>query len=423
MTDFLMPAFTDQMEEGTIVKWLIADGDPVAIGDEVAEIETDKATQSCVAEHEGILEILAPEGETVVVGGIIARIGSGAPASAQAAAPERAAEPSAAKAPAEEGIPAGIAAPPAEAAAIPAATNGGSTITTPLARRIALVHDIALDSVSGTGPRGRITRKDVMRAAGIEIPVAAAPSPKAAAPHTPAPSASGPPAGPGVRLQPLTRLQQVIARRMTEQAAVPVFQVQTEVEMDAALTLRAELKVLAGDGPAPSVNDLIVRACAMALRDHPLVNGAYTPDGFLLNDRINVGIAVANDEGLVVATIRDTDTKTLGQIAGEARALAGRVREGKASPAELSGGTFTVSNLGMFGMTQITAVINPPQAAILGVGAARPVLTRDAGGEVVDRRLLALNLSCDHRILNGADGSRFLSDVKDLLETPLRMAL
>jgi pyruvate dehydrogenase E2 component (dihydrolipoamide acetyltransferase) len=210
---------------------------------------------------------------------------------------------------------------------------------------------------------------------------------------------------------------------MTEQAVVPVFQVQTDVQMDAALALRTELKALAGSDPAPSVNDLIVRACALALRDHPLVNGAYQQAGFLLNDHINVGIAVATDEGLVVATIPDTDTKSLGQIAREARSLAGRVRDGKATPAELTGGTFTVSNLGMFGMTQITAVINPPQAAILGVGATRTVLARGADGDVVDRQLLSLNLSCDHRILNGADGSRFLSDVKNLLEAPLRMAL
>lgn len=154
-----------------------------------------------------------------------------------------------------------------------------------------------------------------------------------------------------------------------------------------------------------------------------MINAAYRQDGFLLHDRIHVGVAVASDAGLLVATITDTDTKTLGQIARESRELAGRVRAGEATAAELSGGTFTVSNLGMFGMTEITAVINPPQAAILGVGAARTVLAREEDGEIVDRRLMALNLSCDHRILNGADGARFLQDVKALLEAPLRMAL
>ncbi|MCW3014885.1 MAG: catalytic domain of component of various dehydrogenase complexe [Solirubrobacterales bacterium] len=427
MTDFLMPRFTDQMEEGTIVKWLIDDGQPVAVGDEVAEIETDKATQACVAEYEGMLEIIAAEGETVAVGHLIARIGSGVPLPATGSAPARATEPGPATddgAQVDERVPAAVAAgaPAVEANGGLPPVNRGGTITTPLARRIARVHDIALEAVTGTGPRGRITRADVMRAAGIQRAPQAVPGPAASA-ATPTSTVAAAPATTGTRLQPPTRLQQVIARRMTEQAAVPVFQVQTDVQMDAALALRTELKDLAGSDPAPSVNDLIVRACALALRDHPLVNGSYQQTGFLLNDHINIGIAVATDEGLVVATIPDTDTKSLGQIAREARTLAGRVRDGKATPAELTGGTFTVSNLGMFGMTQITAVINPPQAAILGVGATRPVLARGADGDVVDRQLLSLNLSCDHRILNGADGSRFLSEVKNLLETPLRMAL
>jgi pyruvate dehydrogenase E2 component (dihydrolipoamide acetyltransferase) len=407
VTDFLMPAFTDQMEEGTIVKWLVADGQAVVIGDELAEIETDKATQACVAEHEGVVQIVVPEGGTAAVGAVIARIGEGA----EAAAAEIVAEAPAAAEEEPAPVPAGVSAD---------ANGNGGAVSTPLARRVALVHDVALDSVTGTGPRGRITREDVLLAAGIEAPAPAAPVPPPA--PEPQPVAADAAATDG-RLQQPTRLQQVVARRMTEQAAVPVFQVQTEVQMDAALALRAELKALAGERPAPSVNDLIVRACALALRDHPLVNGSYQDGQYLLHDHVSVGIAVATDAGLVVATIPDTDQKSLGQIAQESRELAGRVRAGKGTPAELTGATFTVSNLGMFGMTQITAVINPPQAAILGVGAARQVLARDADGAVVDRQLLSLNLSCDHRILNGADGSRFLSDVRELLQTPLAMAL
>jgi pyruvate dehydrogenase E2 component (dihydrolipoamide acetyltransferase) len=419
MTDILMPRLSDQMEEGTIIKWLIDDGQPVAIGEELLEIETDKATAAHQAEHEGVLQIVAPEGETVAVGALIARIGSGVPAPASQATPEPVAGPVAEPAVADRQAPAvSAAAPDGDAGG---ATNGsGNAVLTPLARRVAKAHGVAVHSVDGTGPRGRITKQDVLRAAGIQ------PAPEAAPAPTPAPAAAPrtPEALPdGARgLQP-TRLQQVVARRMTEQAAVPVFQVQTEVRMDAALALRAELKALAGDAPAPSVNDLVVRACALALRDHELVNGSFRDGAYVLYDHVNIGIAVASDEGLVVATIPDTDTKSLGQIAQESRALAARARSGKSTPADLTGGTFTVSNLGMFGMTQITAVINPPQAAILGVGAARPVLARGSDGEIVDEQLLALNLSCDHRILNGADGSRFLADVKALLETPLRMAL
>jgi len=420
MTDLLMPSLSDQMEQGTIIKWLVEDGQQVTIGDELVEIETDKATMAVTAEHEGVLEIVAPEGETVAVGQLIARIGAAVAVSA---------EPGAAAPASAEPAPAGPAA--AERAPVPAAPEqapvaqsnghgGTATITTPLARRVAQAHDVALDSLTGTGPRGRITKQDVFRAAGIEPEPEPVAAPAAAAPTAPrAPE----PVPADARLEPATRLQQVIASRMTEQAAVPVFQVQTDVEMDAALALRAELKRLAADEPAPSVNDLIMRACALALRNHPMVNGSYREDGFLLHDRIHVGMAVATNAGLLVATIPDTDTKSLGQIARESRALAARVRDGEVTPVELSGGTFTVSNLGMFGMTEITAVINPPQAAILGVGAARTVLAREESGEIVDRQLVALNLSCDHRILNGADGSRFLQDVKALLETPLRMAL
>jgi pyruvate dehydrogenase E2 component (dihydrolipoamide acetyltransferase) len=207
-------------------------------------------------------------------------------------------------------------------------------------------------------------------------------------------------------------------------ATIPHFQVQTEVTMDAALALRVQLKEAAGDGtPAPSINDLIVKACALTLPDHPLVNGSFKDGAFELHDHVHVGIAVASDDGLVVATIPDAAIKSLGQIARDSRRLAERVRTRTATPPELTGATFTVSNLGMFGMTAITAVINPPQAAILGVGASRPTLARGQNGEIVDRQLLTLTLSCDHRILNGADGSLFLLDVKRCLESPLRLAL
>jgi pyruvate dehydrogenase E2 component (dihydrolipoamide acetyltransferase) len=194
--------------------------------------------------------------------------------------------------------------------------------------------------------------------------------------------------------------------------------------MDAALALRAELKTLAAEQvnlTVPSVNDLIVKASALALREHSHANGSYRDGSFELHDRVNVGVAVAAEGALVVPTVFDADTKSVGEIAREVRRLAERVRSNSITPPELSGATFTVSNLGMYGMTAITPVINPPQAAILGVGAARPVLARDGSGEIVERSLLTLTLSCDHRILYGADAARFLADIKALLEAPLRL--
>ncbi len=205
-------------------------------------------------------------------------------------------------------------------------------------------------------------------------------------------------------------------------ATVPDFQIQAEVAMDAAIALRAQLKEIAEAGSAPSFNDMIVKACAVALRSHPRANGSYRDGRFELHQRVNVGIAVAGDDALVVATVPDADTKSLAQIARESRRLAERVRSGEITPPELSGATFTVSNLGMFGMTAITPVVNSPQAAILGVGALRETLAR-VDGEIVDRTLLTLTLSCDHRILYGADAARLLSDIKGLLERPLSLAL
>jgi pyruvate dehydrogenase E2 component (dihydrolipoamide acetyltransferase) len=205
-------------------------------------------------------------------------------------------------------------------------------------------------------------------------------------------------------------------------ATVPDFEVELDVVMDQAIAMRAELKKLQDDESVPSLNDFVVKACAMALRRHPRVNASYADGQFKLHRRVNIGVAVASEEALVVPVVRDADTKSLGAIAGETRWLAARVRAGQVTPPELSGGTFTVSNLGMFGMTAIRPVINLPQAAILGVGAIREILAR-VDGEVVDRRTMTLTLTADHRILYGADAARFLDEVKTLLESPLKLAL
>jgi pyruvate dehydrogenase E2 component (dihydrolipoamide acetyltransferase) len=412
MTDITMPRLSDSMEEGTILSWLKGDGETVAAGEELVEIETDKANMTYEAPAGGTLSIVASPGEALPVGTVIGRLGADtAAAAAPAAMPERA-EPTA-----------------------PSATPeaAGSASVTPVARRLAAVHGVDLGTLLGSGPRGRVTRGDVAAAAGIATPTAAADSRAAApavgraAPDGPVQSASAavadpsPAASGAVEHRELTRLQQVVARRMVEaKATVPEFQVQTEVAMDAALALRAQLKAAAGD-VVPSVNDLIVKASALALRAHPLANGSYSDGRFALHPRVNVGIAVAAPDALVVATITDADTRSLGAIAAEARRLAERVRDGSITPPELSGATFTVSNLGMYGMTAITPVINVPQAAILGVGASRAVLARDADGEIVDRSLMTLTLTCDHRILYGADAARFLAAIRDLIEHPLRL--
>lgn len=206
-------------------------------------------------------------------------------------------------------------------------------------------------------------------------------------------------------------------------ATIPHFQVQTEVAMNAAIALRRDLIAAVGEGePAPSYNDLLVKACGIALRRHPHANGSYKDGRFELHERVNVGVAVAREDALVVPTVFDADTKSLGEIARETRLLAARVRSEEITPPELSGATFTISNLGMYGMTAITPVVNPPQAAILGAGAIRETLARE-DGEIVDRALMTLTLSCDHRILYGADASLFLAEVRDLLEAPLKLCL
>jgi pyruvate dehydrogenase E2 component (dihydrolipoamide acetyltransferase) len=393
------------MQDATILSWLIDDGQPVGEGEELVEIETDKATMTHPAEVEGVLEVVVPAGETVPVGTLIARIGAPV-ADGPSAADGLPTAPAGLTAP--EGSPAA----PVRATA-PAGPGGASAaepsasrrqLVTPLASRLARAHDVSLQGVAGTGPRARITRGDVLNAAGV------------AQPATPRQAPAG-------QTQELSRTQRVIARRMAEaKATVPEFQVQAEVSIDAAVALRDELKQIAAADVVPSLNDMIVKACAIALRAHPRANGSYRDGRFELHERVNVGIAVAADDALVVPTLPDADAKSLSQIARESRLLAERVRSGEITPPELSGATFTVSNLGMFGMSAITPVINPPQAAILGVGTLRESLARSAG-EIVDRTLVTLTLTCDHRILYGADAARLLSDVRDTLERPLKLVL
>jgi pyruvate dehydrogenase E2 component (dihydrolipoamide acetyltransferase) len=421
MADVAMPRLSDSMEEGTILKWLKADGDPVSAGDELVEIETDKANMTHAAEEAGVLQIVAPEGSTLPVGEVIARIGEASAngASAPAEAPTEAPAEAAAEADPRSGGEGGTGPEP------PATAIKGPVKASPVARRLARELGVDLDAVKGSGPGGRVVKEDLQPAA--PTPAKPAPGPAATPPAPPArPVAT---AEPHTSIkgettpQELTRTQQVVARRMAEsKATAPEFVLHVEVEMDAAVELRKELKAAAGEQPAPSFNDFVVKAAALALKDVPRANGAYRDGRFELYSRVNVGVAVAAQDALIVPTVFDADQKSLGTIAGETRVLAQRVRDGVITPPELSGGTFTVSNLGMFGIRQFIAVINPPQAAILAVGALEPrAVARD--GRVVIRHMLDLTLSCDHRILYGADAANFLGAIRQRLEAPLQLVL
>jgi pyruvate dehydrogenase E2 component (dihydrolipoyllysine-residue acetyltransferase) len=523
MPDVTMPRLSDSMEEGTILKWLKAAGDEVAKGDELVEIETDKATMTYEADSDGTLEIVAEEGSTLSIGEVIARIGEGAGQSAGGGAEDESGQEAAAgdgdasgdggggaatkteeAEEAEEAEEEGEAEEPsgeeesesesddsesddsesddgeeaaatteeaeqptaesggaggddgggdraAEAERAPAAEgNGGRPKASPVARRIAREHGIDLSTLEGTGPGGRIVKADVEAAASgggaAEAEAEEAPAPEAReaepAPAEEKPAAEEAPAeekreperekaGAGdtgrgeVTVQEPSRIQQIIARRMAEsKATIPHFTLSTDVDMEGAVELRDQLKALAEqqDTPVPSYNDMVVKACAIALHDFPLVNGAYRDGKFELYGRVNIGVAVAGEGTLIVPTIFDADRKGLGQIAKESRALAEKVRDGKISPPELSGATFSITNLGMYGVTTFTAVINPPQAAILAVGRMEPKpVVRD--GEVVVRNGLNLTIACDHRILSGAPAAEFLARVKAILEQPIALAL
>ena len=434
MPDVTMPRLSDSMEEGTILRWLKSDGDEVKRGDELAEIETDKATMTYEADADGVLKIVAKEGDTLPIGELIATIGegSGGNGASADAPPKQDEEPEEKK---EEPEPEQEEEPEPKQEERPApkpreSSNGaGERIkASPVAKRMAKEKGVDLSSIQGTGPGGRIVKADVEGAgAGAPAKEAAAPeapeAPKEEKKDVPAPVAQGEKgtAKGDVAIEELSRTQQVVARRMAEsKATVPDFTIQTEIDMERAVAMRAQLKQISD--PAPSYNDFVVKACSLALREFPRANGSYKDGKFELFSRINVGIAVAAQNSLVVPTIFDADKKGLGEIARDARTVAERVREGVITPPELSGGTFTVSNLGMFGVTEFTAVINPPQAAILAVGAMsqRPVVI---DGEITIRHRMNATLVCDHRILYGADAAQFLARIRELLEEPLALAL
>jgi pyruvate dehydrogenase E2 component (dihydrolipoamide acetyltransferase) len=408
MTDVLMPRLSDSMEEGTIVHWLVEDGHMVTAGEEIAEIETDKATMPYEADVDGEIRIAAAEGTTLPVGAVIATIGTA----------ESAKQP-----------PPGETAPFFPTAKIPSATTAAAETpapprieqtsalrrrepnASPVARRMAAELGVELQTVVGSGPGGRIVK--------VDIETAASEGPTLTSPATDGDRArsDASPASPVA----LSRTQALIARRMAESHTnTPAFSVTMTVDMSKAVALRSELKSHYGSQPAPSMNDLVIRACALALREHPRVNASFDEEYFLLHPQVNVGLAVATDDALIVPTIKEADKLTLDELAAATRSLAAKVRDGTISPPELTGATFTVSNLGMLGVTHFTAMINPPQAAILAVGAVeRRVVAVD--GAFAERERADLTLSCDHRILYGADAARFLVSVRARLEQPVSL--
>ncbi|MGH2978204.1 MAG: dihydrolipoamide acetyltransferase family protein [Solirubrobacterales bacterium] len=426
--DVVMPRLSDSMEEGTVLRWLKSVGDEVKRGDELVEIETDKANMTYEATDEGtLLEILADEGSTLPIGEPIARLGEPGekgPSVGKPADGSQAERSQPAPAPEQQPAPA-RAATQRRPAPAPSADVDGRVKASPVARRMARELNVELERLEGSGPGGRIVKADVEAAAGsTQAPPRPAPATEAAprAGRAPAPeTAKG-----EVHVIELTRMQATIARRMAEsKATVPHFYLSMEIDMSEAVKLRARLKEIAADGqPVPTFNDMVIKACARALRDFPRANGSYRDGRLELYSRVNVGVAVAAQDALVVPTLFDADSKSLGEIAARSRELAERVREGEITPPELSGGTFTVSNLGMFGISNFSAVINPPQAAILAVGALEPQAVVDPDTRrVAVRDMMGVTLACDHRILYGADGAQFLGRVRALLEQPLGLAL
>jgi pyruvate dehydrogenase E2 component (dihydrolipoamide acetyltransferase) len=423
MSEIVMPRLSDTMEEGTILRWLKSDGEHVARGEELVEIETDKAAMTYESDLEGALRIVAGEGQTLPVGALIAHVGEPAAGTAPGVAPGTgagAAPPAPAQAPAEPIPAASSPAAPAEAVSGDSSpeADGERVKASPLARRIALQRGVELRGLSGSGPGGRIVKADVEGGTAPAAPAAAAEAVATAKGTT--------------TTVELTRTQQTIARRMAEsKATIPDFSIQIEVDMEACVALRAELKRLAppeagSQEPTlgtPTYNDMVVKASALALREHPRANGSYRDGRLLLHSRVNVGVAVAAQDALVVPTVFDADEKSLGEIARETRTLAERVRTGAITPPELGGGTFTVSNLGMYGVGSFAAIINPPQAAILSVGslARRAVVGED--GELHARSTMMLTLVCDHRILYGADAAQFAARVRELLQAPAALTL
>ena len=398
-----MPKMTDTMEEGVLVQWSVEEGASIAAGDIIAQVETDKATMDVEAYDDGVLlRKVAQEGEVLAIGGLIAVLGDEGE-DVDAFLNSRNDTPAAAP---EAGVPAVT--PVFEMTSAPVTSEDGRRLkASPLARRMAADHGLQLELLTGSGPEGRIIKRDII--AELDRP-RAVPAP-AAIPHR---------AYKSIRI---TQMRKAIARRLAESKySAPHFYLTAEVAMERAVEARIRLNAQADNsgGNKISFNDLVTKACAVALMQHPAVNRSYLADHNEIREYgyVDIGVAVAIDEGLVTPVIRDADKKGLADIAQETVALAARARDRTLTPEEMEGSTFTTSNLGMFGIEEFTAIINPPNACILAIGAIRdvPVVKDDA---VVPGKRMTITLSCDHRVVDGATGARFMSTLRSLLEEPL----
>jgi pyruvate dehydrogenase E2 component (dihydrolipoamide acetyltransferase) len=471
MPEVLMPRLVEHMEQGVVARWLRVDGEEIEVGDDLVEIETDKATTVVEAEHGGLLSILAAEGSSVRVGEPIAVLGTGSEAKDGVGSSGNGAT---------AGLSVELETPRGVVDSEPGANGAGTETATrhrasPVARRIASERGLDVGAIAGSGPHGKVLKVDVLGMIGGRAPAGAAAAagpvalaqpaaaelstPATRVPHAPAVDVPHAPAvdvsqavavdashapavdashalavdvssGPAERargvesVEPVSPVQRTIARRMAEaRATIPSFEVSIEIDMSRCLHIREEWRAeVDADSPLPSINDFIVKACARALRAYPRANGCYRDEAFVTHSRVNIGVAVAAEGSLVVPTVFDADRLGLGEIARETRRLATLVRSGEIAPSQLAGGTFTVSNLGMFGVSTFTAIVNPPQACILAVGSVveRPVML---DGEVVGRPMVTMTLASDHRIIYGADAAKLLGLVRENLERPLSMAL
>ena len=426
MADVNMPKLSDTMEEGTVIEWKKKSGEAVKKGDVLAEVESDKASFELAADADGVLSIVVDAGKPIPVGDLIANIGKEgekpATKKAQKAEPAAPVDEEGAGRPQEpQG---GVKAPeepreepeeqkPAAAAASRGGDDGDRLKASPIAARLAAEMGIDLRSLKGSGPEGRIVKEDVLAVA------RQTPGGRQAAANRPLP----PRTGPEIEHEELTRMQTIVARRMTEsKTTVPHFYLTTEARMDEAVRIQKQIRETVAGAEKLTISDLVMRASALALRRFPNVNASWAGDHIEVKRRINIGFAVAQPKGLVVPVLRDADAKDLVQISIESRQMIERARAGKPSPADLEGGTFSISNLGMFGVTEFAAVVNMPEAAILAVGAVvdRPVLD---SGAIVPGMVMAMTLSVDHRVLYGADGAQFLAEVRRLLENPVSLVL
>jgi len=440
--EITMPQMGADMTEGTLIKWVKQVGDHVERGDILAEVETDKATVELEAFEAGdLLKQLVGEGEVVPVGEVIGLLGD-----ASEAVPDIERKPPAetparrtVERPAEEPTSGGSPQPQTAASkastavAEPAAGDDGRVRISPVARRMASEAGIDVRGLSGSGPDGRILRRDVEGAIATRDAAPSAQSGAPAAPAAPpaagraqavsaaaAPVSSAP--GRDGELAPLSKIRQAIARRMTQsKQAQPHYYLTLDIDMTAAMAFREQLNAAVGEGARVSINDLVVKACALALQKHPKFNAAYTDAGLKYHDRINIDIGIALDEGLLAPAILDCDSKSLGRIASDARDLIARAKANRLRAEELEG-TFTITNLGAYGVETLIGIINPPQAAILGVGSVMPqAVVRD--GQIVARDVMKVALSADHRVSDGAEGARFIKEIQALLENPVSLAL